>query len=260
MIYCTIFKRRALGKLKSQNYWFSDLIKIIYFIILSIAIYSFSVGNNEQLAGMTIKQISTYIVFSVVFGEITTINSVKIANKVHKDKFLFEFLKPYSYRGKALTESLADFVVGCVTKLFPVLVLVGLSGYLEPPKDVIHLCVFIVSFVLGAILWCNLELAFQMFGFWCKDVYNVFFIIGAVYRVFAGGMVLYCILPKLLYMFFKFTPLYYIITLPMDIFIGKIDAKSMILGIGIQLCWIILIVILQKIIFNAGKRKLQKGD
>lgn len=260
MIYRTIFKRRAWGKLKNKEYMFRDFGYLLLDLILFVSIYAFAMEENTSLAGMSLCEIATYLVFSLTFYEITQMNGDKLASKVYKGSFFFEFLKPYSYRGKVLVESAADFIIGCITKLIPMLLLWGIIGYIQLPFASASGVLFIFALLFGAIIWCNVELLLQLIGFWSNGIYNVFFIMKTAYLVFGGGLVLYCFMPQTLCNVLRCTPLYYIIAFPMDIYFGNVNSTWTMGGVFIQFGWIILLVCLEKMVFQAGKRKLQRAD
>lgn len=260
MIYRRIFLRRAKGKLNDRQYLFSYIYYMFANILCFLVFYSLCFEKETLQIKMTLSQTVFYLIFSVGLYEITIFNSDKVANKVYKDKFIFEFLKPYSYIYKTLTEAMADFCVGCLVKIFPTLLIITCFGLFEKPYNIWGLVFFILSFVIGAFLWCNIQMLLQLLGFWYKDMFNVFNVLKTVYRVLCCGWVIYFIMPNMLQLILKFTPFYYCIAFPMEVYFGKLNIGMTVFGMFIQVVWISLFMMFEKFLYQIGRRKLQKGN
>jgi len=260
MIYKTIFKRRFFEKMRSGYYLIDSFLELLSVIMILASVYYLAMGSKTNLNGISISEIITYLIFSIGLYEITHMNSDKLANNVFKGKFVFDFLKPYSYNGKVFSEAAADFLAGCITKIIPLLIISGGFRILACPSTIICGVLFIISLIIGAAIWCNIQFVFQLLGFWTKDVYNFFFCVSTAYSIICGGYILYYFLPERMTMILKATPFYYVIAFPMDIYFGKIDMFSVISGIVVSICYVVLLVLLGKVVFNAGKRKIQCAD
>lgn len=260
MIYRLIFKRRCAEKMRNPSGLFWQLIDLWLRAFLDCILYGFAMEGRESLAGMTLRQLVTYVAIGVVSFNTTRTNGTKLANRVHGDKFLFEFLKPYSYRGKVLSEAAADFLTGCMTKLLPTILFLVLIGVFVPPANVRCGLLFAGTLLLGAVLWWNLDFLFHLFGFWYETMYSVVYVVHTVYITFAGVRLPYAFLPDRFAAVLKCTPLYYVFAFPMDIYFGALSGGQIVRGVLLQLVFTVVLVFLGGIIFERGKHKLQMSD
>lgn len=260
MIYLLIFKRRCAEKIKNPGRYFFDLMDLWLYIFFFWLLYGFAMEGRENLAGMTFPCLATYVTMGYVWFDITRINGTKLANKVYKNKFLFEFLKPYSYRGKVFSEAAADLLAGLVIRFLPTLLVLFLTGNLVPPISGMGALLFAASLLLGTVLWWNMDFLLQLIGFWYMTMYSVFYVAYAVYEVFAGVLLPYAFLPDCLTAVLKCTPLYYTFAFPMDIYFGKLSAGQIAGGFLLQMLFTVLLIFLGKVVFERGKHRLQTAD
>ena len=260
MIYWLIFQEKFLRKVKNIQDHVLQLLEHGWQVFLLCFIYKAAMQGRHEVAGMRFCDIVTYLTITMTIYSMVTVNITKLSRKVQKDKFLYEFLKPYSYRGKVHAEAWADFCSGAVTRLVPSLVVLACLGVLVVPPGAVCAALFVCGILVGEMIWINLTFLFEMMGFWYRDMMSVLFVVTMVYRLFGGVHLPYRFLPEGLAAVLKCTPLYSALAFPMDIYFGNLSYQQIGICFLVQVMWVLVLLFLGSMVFERGQRRLQTMD
>lgn len=259
-MYKMIFKQRFLQRNRNKKELLLECIDVLLQIAVLFFLYKGVFGNKEYINSISFQQVMTYIVVAVIVEELAYINGIKLVNLVSRGKMSYELLKPYSFPIKVIVEAAADFCAGIIWKCVPMLIIVIWAIKPAAPKSPVHAILFIISTILGVFVLWGIQMALQMFGFWFRDMINVFMVMSTVYKLLGGMFIPYCLLPERLGNFLLATPFAYIWHIPMEIYFGRLSGGMILPGMLMQLVWILLLAMLIKHLYKRGKRSLQVAN
>lgn len=259
-MYQMIFKQRFLQRTRNGFKFFMECFDALLQIAVLFCLYRAVFGSREYINNNSFAQVMTGIAVAVMIEELAYINGAKLANMVNRGKMSYELLKPYSFPIKAITEAAADFCAGIIWKLIPMFVAIALTMGLSIPKSFIHAGLFFISALLGVFILWGIQMTLQMFGFWFRNMLNVFMMMSTVYKLLGGMFISYCFFPKILTQILMCTPFAYIWHIPMEIYFGRISGGFIMLGLLMQIVWTLILGILIKYLYKRGKTSLQMSD
>ena len=112
-----------------------------------------------------------------------------------------------------------------------------------------------VSLVLGFLLGFFLEACMGLVGFWWLEVSSLLFVYMLFSFFLSGHMFPLDMLPEPWHSIVELTPLKYLAYFPAAVLLGKIQGWDLALGLGMQVEWVILFVILSRVLYQRGTRR-----
>lgn len=260
MIYGSIFRMRFLNRAGSWKKRLVECFGIVLNVVLLYYLYLAVYDGRDSFGKIPFSTMVTYVVVSQIMNAISELNGTKIASHVSGGKISYELLKPYSIPVKAVVEAGADFCVGLLFKMIPLVILAACTIGMEAPDSFMNGFLGVISILLGVGIWWGIRMVIQMFGFWYSDMLNIFMMVGTFYYVFLGGIIPYWFLSESLVKVLMCTPCGYVLHLPMEIYFGHVTMWEALGGMTVQCIWIVLLAFLTKKLFVMGKRKVQTAN
>jgi ABC-2 type transport system permease protein len=112
-----------------------------------------------------------------------------------------------------------------------------------------------LSLVMGFLLGYFLEACMGLVGFWWLEVSSLLFVYMLFNFFLSGHMFPLDMLPEPWHTFVELTPLMYLAYFPAAVFLGKIQGSALVLGLAIELQWVILFIILSRVLYHRGTRR-----
>lgn len=256
-----------IAKIKIQSalaYRFDVLSSIIIqgIIMFAAAFFWIAVyGERASAMGVTRDGMLTYTIMSSFMGGLF-INGVEIRviQSIRKGSIAVDMIKPVNLFGIFLAEDLGGVVVAFFQLSLPLLLIASLFIHFPIPASGIHFLLFLVSFTLSyAINW----LFSAIFGMWAFTAISLEAMRATklhLIRLLSGSIIPLWFFPSWLQYLLGSLPLPYIYQLPLSIFIGKYDFRTIAVQMGIQLTWAAVLLaaflLLQK---KATSRVLVQG-
>lgn len=111
---------------------------------------------------------------------------------------------------------------------------------------------FVISLVLSFLLGFFLEATIGMVGFWFLEVRSLLFVYMLFNFFFSGHMFPIDMLPEGLVGLVRMLPLHYLAYFPAAVFLGKVQGAELAWGLGIELAWVLLFVVLSRVTLERG--------
>jgi ABC-2 type transport system permease protein len=128
-------------------------------------------------------------------------------------------------------------------------------GYFSGWPDAATLLAFFASLVMSFLLGFFMEAALGMIGFWFLEVSSLMFVFMLFGFFFSGHMFPIDMLPGVVGEIVKLIPFQYLAYFPAAVFLGKIQGATLILGLAMQLIWIIIFFAVSRLAFHFGTRR-----
>lgn len=164
-------------------------------------------------------------------------------------------LKPLSYFSYQLGGNIGEKLMKS-TYLLPIVLGLGIILKAQVPNlDLYQWGIFIVSWILAAILMFTLSCIIGVSTFWMDDSASLDNAFDLFYFVFSGRTFPLIALPLMLQNFGQWLPFRYMLSLPLEIVTGLIKTSEMVKGLAIQSFWTVFFLALLWFLWRQGIRK-----
>jgi ABC-2 type transport system permease protein len=114
---------------------------------------------------------------------------------------------------------------------------------------------FMVSLVLAFLLGFLMDLCIGLIGFWFLEVSSLLFVYMLLNFFLSGHMFPLDLLPSPWNGLVEYLPFKYLAYFPAAVFLGKIPQDRLWQEIGIELAWLVALIVLARLLYAAGLRR-----
>lgn len=166
-----------------------------------------------------------------------------------------ELLRPFPPLYGYVLEGLANNLIQLIY-LIPATLITGFLIYDRLSLGHLNYAVilyFFIAIILGGIVRMLVSGSISMLGFWIEDVTTLNLIInGGVWALLGGMIVPVATFPESIRRFAEMLPYRYMLSFPIEIFSGRLDASAIFSGFLTVLIWIFVFAILMRLIWVSG--------
>ena len=128
-------------------------------------------------------------------------------------------------------------------------------GYFPGFPDPLTFLAFLASLVMGFILGFFLEATLGLVGFWFLEVSSLLFVYMLFSFFLSGHMFPLDMLPSPFNTIVEWLPLRYLAYFPAAVFLGKITGTELVIGLLMEVAWIVFFIVAARGAFAAGLRR-----
>lgn len=259
-VFKSILKMSLKRECEYKSAMFSGMATQVFFGLMQIALYtSFLLGGQEDF---TVAQMASYIWLQQCFYTLFKYwdcQKFEISQKIVNGDTCYQLIKPIStyslWYYKVFSRSVSMVTLRCVPVLVLAFLLPANMG-LMLPVSIENFVLFLISFAIGALLVCSINMISYILVLYTLSPSGVFAFMVAVCTFLAGQTVPIPMLPKGVQKVFNFLPFRYASDLPFRIYIGNICGTSALIQIAIQIAWLVLIVLVGRFVISKKLNKL----
>lgn len=234
---------------------FAAIIPIFIQTVLWISVYKNSA--NSVVFGYTFAQIIQYTVIAQLVSRFIRTDFEYEINEDIKTGGLNKFIvRPIGYFTYKLFCFLGQKVVNLfmITILFTICIFL-LKYWLGSTVTSIGIVGFCITLILSLTLNFLIFFCVSTLGFWLIEIGFLFEAVRIVIITLSGGIFPLSIFGLKVISVLDWMPFKYTINFPVDVLNSQIVGWSLIKGIGIQLGWILALLILSNLFWHIGSKK-----
>ena len=247
----------------------SGIVTQTFFAIFKNYVLIAFVGSNVQSSPMNEFQTTTYIwLTQILFGIVPwTVNRADF-DSIRKGTIALDLIKPTSIFNLIFSKTLSWKLVGMLSRGIPIFLLSLILSLIFPNMglelklpNTMHFLLFIVAVFLAIQLSTLITTSMYCLAFYFTSITNFVSTIGSVAYILSGMVIPLSFFPKWILGGLNLQPFKYIVDLPAQIFNRVYDMNTAIVGIFIQIMWIIIFYAINYIIYKdiEGKIELNGG-
>ena len=237
---------------------------IVTQIFLWWAVYE-SVGGGAtgageaRLAGYSFHDMVAYYLLSMLGRAFSSMPGLasSVAKQIREGEIKKFIVQPIDMIGFMLLGRVAHKIAYYTIATLPfALVFFLCRGYFTagwPPPEV--LAAFIASLVLAFLLGYFLDLCIGLVGFWFLEVSSLLFIYMLLNFFLSGHMFPLDLLPDPWRGLVDYLPFKYLAYYPAAIFLGKVDRDRLAIELGIEVLWLVALILLARVLYARGLRR-----
>lgn len=248
------FKKQYAYRANSYIRMFASFVAIF----ISINIWQALFRSNAVVNGVTLPDMVTYVIISAFLTAFSSANiGTFIANKVKDGSIIIDFIRPVNFKRYVFSEQIGQNAYSLLFGVaLPCVVMALVYGFRFPENPVI-LVYFIAALLLGAWLNYQIEYVLGLLSFWFKTSFYVDWFLNAFHILFAGTVVPLWFYPDALYKISAVMPFRFVTFEPISLYLGRLAPGTEWQVPAFQICWILGLVLLEKIMWSRIQRKIE---
>jgi ABC-2 type transport system permease protein len=208
-----------------------------------------SFSRNEMIAYLLLIHISR--MFSSMPGL-----AAGIARDVRDGTLKKYLLQPIDMIAYLVSYRAAHKAAYIATSSLPYLLLFFLCrSYFDHFPDLLTVCAYVASLLLGFVIGFFFETGIGMIGFWFLEVTSLLYVVNTLNFFISGQMFPLDLLPPVFAGALKAMPFQYMAYFPAAIFLGKVTGVQLVYGLGIELAWAVVFVAAANSLYRLGLRR-----
>lgn len=245
------YRTAAIAGLTTQFFWGMMMI-FIYF-----AFYTYGSGVDS----INLTEIITYTWLHQGFFALLSVrqNDTEIADAIKNGDVAYEIIRPYNLYFWWYIKTLAKRLSSGMLRVIPVIILALLlpEPYnLSLPSSFINFILFLISLLLGVFVVSAINMLVYTIGFYTYNEAGIGSILNSIMEVLSGSLVPVVLLPMFIQKSTYYLPFRLISDLPYRVYSNNIGISEGLFSIGLQVIWIIILVLLGNIIVKRSLKKV----
>ncbi len=247
--YLYIAKTKILSALAYRFDVISTIVIQCLVVIATSFFWMAAYGQRQSAMGVTLNQMLTYSIMSSLLSCLLTANvEDRVIQSVRKGNVALDMLKPVSVFGMYLAEDIGAIAVAFCQNALPLLLISCLLIQVPVPSSAVNLLLFIVSLVFSYLINWLITACFSMLSFFVISIGPLHQTKNVLIRILSGSIIPLWFFPEGLQTVLKFLPFVCIYQLPLSIYIGKLDWPDILMQMGLQLIWLLILYAVFKMI------------
>ena len=230
----------------------SPLQLLIYYFLWT-AIFSYS--GTEIINGFTFEALISYYALNMIIGFFTWTNVDEwIEKDVRTGELIGSLLKPFKMIYINFFEILGISSLAILIEIIPLfLVAVFFFGLKIAP--LFYFIAFIISIISALMISFFISSIVGMTAFWFNNISGIRRVKRVLIVFLSGGMIPLTFFPEIFQKIFFYLPFQYLRFIPINIYLESYDYLKVIMFIGIQFVWILILYLISEFFWKKAFRK-----
>ncbi len=254
--YLSFFKLKFSAGLQYRAAAIAGLLTQLFFGFLFIMIYqAFYSSGDSSTIDFDLKQLITYVWLNQSFYALISIahRDSDLLKLIKNGDIAYELCRPQNLYAMWFTRILGTKLSSVVLRAIPLLLILTLipeSYGLSAPINLESLICFIIALILSSLLVTSLITLMYIIASYTIDDKGIMNIYVTIAGLFTGQVVPIPLFPEFLKNITQLLPFAYVSDFAFRIYTGDITGNNILLGLTIQITWLIITIILGLLISN----------
>ena len=229
---------------------------VTYFLWRAI----FNASTHATLNDFTLPEMSLYVFLSFYVGTFTHSHSNDdIGDDVKSGTIAMRLLKPISFSATYLFEEIGRKLVQVFMMTVPILggiLLFQVFHAQSVPFNLINVCLFFISCLMGYLLNFYFNLCFGFSAFVLKNLWGAELMKNSIVNFMSGTLIPLTFFPDIISRILSFSPFASLIYTPVTIYLGRYTLAVALELIALQVFWVLFFYALSKLIWRVSIKHL----
>lgn len=257
MLYWSFFAKSFKEKYVYRFDFYISILATILSLVIQISVWKALYKNEGVRQLISLTDMLVYTLISIFLLSLTRFGvGNKIAERVTSGAIESDFTKPISFKYYLLAEDLGNNLFKALFVSLPAAIVFLIFYDLSVLPTIINLLIFIISVGLGVLIAFHIHYIVGLSAFWLHSTWYLQFYLGALFELFSGSTVPLWFYPNWLQTICDWLPFKYIFFEPISIFLGRYTLPVSLNIIGIQIFWLFVLFIIERLVWNNVERKV----
>ena len=246
--YFSLFRVRLLNGLQYRAAALGGLCTQFFWGIMLVFIYAAFYSGAVESGGFSYKDLVTFVWLQQAFLSLVFIYDwdSELLDMIITGGISYELCRPINLYQVWYVKLLSKRVARASLRFLPVVVFAFLLPYpynLSMPQSPISFCLFVVTLFLGMLLVVAISMLIYISIFKTMSPVGSIGIFGIIGEFFAGMTIPIPLMPPWLQRVCMMLPFRYTSDLPFRVYSGSIATNEALMGIALQMIWIVVLIL-----------------
>lgn len=210
------------------------------------------------IKGFSLNEMVLYILVSFLTALMTSVDIVyDIAKEVKDGSIAINLVRPISYEKRMMFQSLGNIMYNFIVIFIIAFTVINILFYsYNGSLNLLHILLYLISTILGAIINFYFSYAFGLLSFKITNMWGLSQIMGAIVQLLSGALIPIVFFPSIIQRFIGLLPFSSLIYTPTMIYLGKLTGMELVKAISLQIVWVFILAAAAKLMWNAMVKKL----
>ncbi|MBH5317354.1 ABC transporter permease [Paenibacillus sp. GSMTC-2017] len=257
--YTSIWRLRFINGMQYRAAALAGMATQLFFGFVFIMIFAAFYSNSSVAMPITLDKLITYVWLQQIFLSFIMLwfRDNEIFAMITSGNIAYELCRPMELYPLWYAKLLAQRAASATLRSFPLLIIVFLLP--EPyrmslPPSFTAFTLFIFALLLGLMLVIAISMFIYISVFWTMSPVGSTLMIAVVGEFLAGMIVPIPLMPSWLQIVTYFLPFRWTTDFPFRVYSGHIPQEEALWGIGIQLLWLVILVLVGRLLMKRALR------
>lgn len=221
----------------------------------------FAVGQGNPNLGMNLGEIVFYFLAVAWCNEVTTTWSAYfIYEDIKSGRIVTNMLKPFSILENSATNNIAEKTIKLSIVTFALIIAGYLFSSLYNLQFNVHtelIPLSLLALIGGAAMMILIDVSIGLCSFWLDEVEFLMNSFLAAELLLSGKFVPIQFLPSVLQSVTVYLPFRYLVSFPIEIIMGKLNAVEILFGFAVLGLWTMTAWVIQRQLYSRGAKHYQ---
>jgi ABC-2 type transport system permease protein len=222
------------------------------YMLLAVLGYQPVVGGYDEADVLTFTWLSQGLMMPVMMSQVWS----DIALRIRSGDIATDLSRPLDPQRYYLAYDYGRATYQIVFRGLPPFVIGALAFHLRLPDDALTWLAFLVSVVLAVLTSYAFRFVYNCAAFWTIDIRGIGLLALLTATVCSGFLVPLAFFPEPLGDVVRLLPFAAMIQTPIDIFLQDVRGLDVLIALGSQLFWAVVLLVIGRLIFARGARRL----
>ncbi|WP_088011249.1 ABC transporter permease [Gottfriedia acidiceleris] len=259
--YVSVLKLRLMNGMQYRAAALAGVATQFFWGFMYIMIFEAFYSQTVQSQPLSLKEIITYLWLQQSFLAFIMLwfRDNELFDLITTGNIAYELCRPCEIYGFWYAKLLAQRLSSAILRCFPIL----LVAFLLPqpykmtlPPSVLTFVLFLFALIFGLLLLVSISMFIYISVFVTMSPIGSLLLFGVIGEFFSGLTIPIPLMPAWLQTFANFLPFRWTADFPFRVYSGNIPQNEALIGIVIQIFWLVLLVWLGRIAFTKALRRV----
>ncbi|ANY65783.1 daunorubicin ABC transporter permease [Paenibacillus sp. BIHB 4019] len=214
-------------------------------------------GEQQELAGFTVAQMTTYVAVSWMARAFYFNNlDREIANDIRDGSVATQMTRPYSYLLVKMMQGFGEGLFRLLLFMIPGMIIVCLIFPVTLPTDPMTWMIYLVMLLFSFLINSQINILTGLFAFFVENNEGMMRMKRVMVDLFSGVVVPIAFFPGWLASVMKWLPFQAITYLPSSVFTGRTPGSEIAGVFGLQVVWFVVLLVPIWFTWRAARKRL----
>ena len=256
-IYKQIIKTGLIRSLTYKFEVYSNILMQTIIMICGAFFWKALFKNTQSVKGVTAETMLTYVIISSVIAvTLSTGVERRIQQSVDRGTVAIDLVRPVNIFSMYFAEDIATLIALFFQNTIPIILIGSIVVGIPKPASIGAFLLFVFSVIIAYLVNWLIAVMFGMICFSQIHVDALFQVKKHLIRLLSGSIIPIWFFPTWLKAILEALPFAYLYQLPLNIYIGKVTGDEIVIGLLIQLAWLIVEFVLFMYLQNKVAKKV----
>lgn len=256
-VYLDFIRKSFMQRFAYRTNSYISIVSSLLRLSIMLSVWYALLGNGKSINDISYEDMIQFVIINLVISSmISSQIGNQLARKIEDGSIAIDFIRPVRLKYYLIAEQLGENSFRTLFNTLPVCIVAILFLQFRFPDEPWQIGMFLLSLLLGMAIIYQINFTIGLLAFWFKTSFYTNWFLGAFMELFAGTFVPLWFYPEPLYAIAHYLPFHLISFQPLSIYLGKLTLSASIQIIGLQMMWIVLLIVLEKWMWKRVQNKV----